>query len=79
MASAAAAKIAPGHPKSDQLRTSGGQPQIGFMHEGRRLERLTGRLPRHAGSRQSAEFVVDQRQQFVGGLRVTSFQSGESA
>jgi hypothetical protein len=47
------------------------QPQPGLMHERGGLQRLVGRLIRHACHRQLAQFLIDQRKQFIGGLGIT--------
>ena len=44
------------------------EPQVGFMNQCRRLERMTGRLLCQPLDGQSTEFVVDQRQQLFGRL-----------
>jgi hypothetical protein len=49
------------------------QPQIGFMHEGGRLEGLAGRFTGELMCRQSAKLVVHQRQEFVRRVRLTLF------
>lgn len=55
------------------------QPEPRLMHERGRLEGLSGRLLRHLLGRQLAEFVVNQREQLVGGLGFTPRHSVEDA
>jgi hypothetical protein len=43
------------------------KPQPRLMHERRGLKRLPGRLSGHVRRRQPAQFIINQRQQFVGG------------
>ena len=42
------------------------KPQIGFMDQGRRVESLSGPLLSHSLRGELAQFVIDQRQQFLG-------------
>jgi hypothetical protein len=51
-------------------RTPAHQPQVRLMHQGRRLEGLTGLLLGQLGRRQLAQLVVDQRQELLGGVWV---------
>src|SRR5262249_14261160 len=55
------------------LATRGGadQPQIGLVHQGRRLECVTGRLVRQPPGRHPAELVVNQAEQLLARLTVT--------
>ena len=46
------------------------QPQPGFMHQRGGLQSLVGAFIRHARRRQLAQLLIDQRKQFIGGLRV---------
>ncbi len=46
------------------------QTQIGFVNEGGGVECLAGRFAGEALRGQLAQLVIDQRQQFIGGLRV---------
>jgi hypothetical protein len=55
------------------------QPEVRLMHQGGRLEGLAGLLLRQALGRQPAQLVVDQRQQLLGGVRFTVFDSGQDA
>ena len=55
------------------------QLQPCFMDEGRRLEGVAGRFASHLLRRQSAQFVVEQRQQLIGGLGVTLLDRREYA
>jgi len=43
------------------------KPQPRLMHERRGLKRLPGRLSGHVRRRQPPQFIINQRQQFVGG------------
>lgn len=47
------------------------QAEICLMHQGCRLERMTGRFDRHAMTRQPAQLVINQRQQLTSGLGLT--------
>ena len=49
------------------------------MHERGGLQGLVGRFIRHARRRQLAQFAIDQRQQFIGGLRVAVFDGLKNA
>jgi hypothetical protein len=55
------------------------QPHIGFMHQSCRLQRLTGFLLSQLLHGESAQFVVDQRQQLFGGVRVALLDGGQDA
>src|SRR5262249_43244343 len=46
------------------------QPNIGFMHEGRRLKRLARTLLSQFRRRQFAQLVVDQREELIRGLGI---------
>ena len=46
------------------------KPQVGFVNQPRRLNGLPGLLARHVSGREHAQFGVNERQQFGGGLRV---------
>ena len=46
------------------------QAEVGLVDQGGRLQRLAGPLPGQLVGRQTAEFVVDQRQELLGGVRV---------
>jgi len=46
------------------------QPQIGFVDQGGRLQRLAGCFLGKLLGRQAAQLVVDQRQQLAGGVRI---------
>src|SRR5262249_43632476 len=52
----------------DPVRVAADQPQVGLMHQGRGLERLTRRLAGQLLSSQAAQLVVDQREQRAGRL-----------
>jgi hypothetical protein len=53
------------------------QAQIGLVDQRRGVERLARPLPRQLLRRQFAEFVVDQRQELLGGGRVAWFDGGQ--
>ena len=55
------------------------QPQPRLMHERGGLQCLIGRFIRHARSRQLAQFAIDQRQQFIGGLGIALLDGLENA
>jgi hypothetical protein len=55
------------------------QPQIGFIHQGGRLQCLPRLLVGELLGRQLAQLVVDQRQELVGGVRVALFDGGQDA
>jgi hypothetical protein len=46
-------------------------PQPGFMNQGGGLQSVTRSLSGHPGGGQMAQFIVDQRQQLLGGLGVS--------
>ena len=50
--------------------SSSSQPEPGLVNEGRGLQRLAGGFAGHLVRRQLAQFLIHQRQQFLGGLRV---------
>jgi len=75
MASAAARGNVPGCSSSRRRRAD--QPQVGFVNQGRGLERLAGLLPRQLPGRQAAQLVVDQWQQLLGRLPVALLDRGE--
>lgn len=51
------------------------QSEPGFVHKSRGLERVTGGLIGHPRGGEFAEFLVDQRQQFLRGLGVATLSS----
>jgi hypothetical protein len=53
--------------------------QVGFVQEGRGIERLPGLVPRQLGRRQLAQLVIDERQELAAGVRVARFDSGQDA
>ncbi len=55
------------------------EAQVGLVNECGRLERVIGRLGRHAGGGELAQLVVDQRQQSRRGVRVAGVDGGEDA
>ena len=55
------------------------EPQVGFVDQGRRLERLAGAFVCHLMGRESLQLVVHQRQQFVGGVRVALLNGQQDA
>ncbi len=46
------------------------QPQISLMHQGGSLQSLSGRQEGHFVGSESAQFLIDQREQFVSGFAV---------
>ena len=56
-----------------------GEPEEGFMDKRGGLERLACRLLRHLGRREPAEFVINERQKFLGGLGVALLDAVENA
>ena len=75
IASAAAAKK---WPRLSQCLTVLGvnQPEIGLMHQGRRLQSLAGLLVGEFGGSEFTKFVVDQWQEPLGGGRITVLDLG---
>src|SRR6266567_3934264 len=59
--------------------TASDQPQPGLMHQRCGLQRLARRLVSHLVRRQLAQLVIDQRQQFLGGLGIAGLGSLEYA
>ena len=55
------------------------QAEVRFMHQGRGLKRLPGLFLRHPFSSQFAQFVVDQRQQLLCGVRVALLDGSQDA
>ncbi len=55
------------------------QPQPRFVDEGGGLESLAGRLGGHLQGREPAQFIIDEREQFPGGLRITTLNAIENA
>jgi len=55
------------------------QPQPGFMHQRGGLQSLVGAFIRHARRRQLAQLLIDQRKQFIGGLRVAVLDGLQNA
>ena len=55
------------------------QTQPSFMNQRRRLERLSGSLVRHPGGCQFAQLLIDQREEFVSGLRIALLDSRQDA
>ncbi len=56
-----------------------GKAQPGFMHKGSGLQGLAGRFVGHTCGRQFAQFVVDQWQQLLSGLRLALLNAIEDA
>src|SRR5580700_8076331 len=54
------------------------EPQIGLMDQGRRIESLPRSLLSHSLRRQLAQFVVDERQQFLGGDSIAPINRREN-
>ena len=55
------------------------QPEAGFVHERRGLQRLAGRFVRHFVRGESAQFFVNEREQFVRSLGVTVLDAVQDA
>lgn len=53
--------------------------QIRFMHEHRRVQRLARFLPSHLRRRQSAQLIIDQRQQLLCRVRVALLDRNQHA
>lgn len=66
-------ELAPARPR----RVFAGQPQPRLMHQRRGLEGVVGGLLRHLRRRQLAKFLVNQREQLVGGPGITRVQIAE--
>jgi len=54
-----------------------GEPQPRLMDERRRLQGLAGGFVGHPGRREPPQFVIDQREQLLGGLRVARLSAVE--
>ncbi len=52
------------------------QPEIRLVDQGRGLERLPGLLLRQLHGGQLAQFVVDERQELLGGLGIALLDGG---
>jgi hypothetical protein len=61
------------------LLPGSGQLKPGLMDKRGGLERLAGICLGHFASCQPAQFVIHQRQQFVGGFRIAAFDGGQVA
>ena len=57
-------------PIAPNLRLRPDQTQPRFVNQGRRLKRLPRRLVGHPNGGQLSQFLIDQREQFLGSLRV---------
>ena len=55
------------------------QSQPRFMNEGRGLQRMAGRFPGHFVRGETAQFVIDKRQQLVGGCQISLFNCVQDA
>src|SRR5262249_29727136 len=51
--------------------------QVGFVDQGGGVEGLPGLLLRHLLGSEPAQFVVDQRQELLGGVRIALFDGGQ--
>jgi hypothetical protein len=51
--------------------------KIGLVHQGGGLQGLTGRLSSHLVRGQGAQFIVNERQQFLGGVLVALLNESE--
>ena len=49
------------------------------MNEGRCLEAVSGSFPRQFRGREAAQFVIDERKQFIGGLGVALLNAVKDA
>ena len=58
--------------------TTAYQPQISLVNEGRGIQRLTRLFLGQFARRQAPQFVVHERQQLLGGVRVALFNGGEN-
>jgi len=55
------------------------ETEISLVHERGGLQGLSRRFVRHLVRRQSAQLLIDERQQFVGGRRIALFDSEQDA
>lgn len=55
------------------------QPEVGFVDEARRAQRMVGPFVPQLGVREAAERVVDLRQQGIEGVPVAVAQVGQQA
>lgn len=55
------------------------QPQVSLMDERRGLESLAGLFLGQSVDRQLAQFVVDQRQELLGGVRIALLHGGQDS
>jgi hypothetical protein len=55
------------------------EPQVRFVDQGRRLERLTGGLARQLLGSESAQLLIDQREQLAGGVGVALLDGAQDA
>jgi len=55
------------------------EAEVGFMHQGGGLERLTRLLVYQTLCRQLAQFVVDQWQELIGRVEIALFDGGQDA
>jgi hypothetical protein len=61
------------------VRRLADQPQVGFMYQGGGLKRLPRLFLGQPCGGQLAQFVVDQRQQFLRCLRIAALDRGDKA
>ena len=54
-----------------------GDLQPGLMHESRGLQRLSGFLIGHPDDGELAQFLIDQREQLIGRLRIARINGAE--
>jgi hypothetical protein len=58
-----------------RMRLVAGKPKPGLVHESGGLQRVARGFIGHARDSQLAEFIIDQRQEFIGGVRVARLRS----
>ena len=61
------------------IRLAAHQPQVRFVDQGGRLERLAGRLVGQPLGRQAAQLLVNEREQPAGGVRVALLDGFQNA
>ena len=69
--------------RGEEMRSIGkdsiAQAKPGLVHQRGRLKRMSRLFPRHLLRGQLAQFLIDQRQQFVGGIAVALLRAVENA
>lgn len=61
-----------------RLLIGGDQAEPGFMYEGGGLKSVAGRFVRHSVGREFAQFVVDERKQFISGFGLTALDRSKN-